>query len=286
MLPDSVAVRGMLPGDIAAGHRLSSQNDWNQTLADWRRLLRWEPEGCFALDVEGQVVGTVTTTCYGTELAWIGMLLVDVAYRRQGFGRRLLLHALGWLERRNIHSVMLDATPLGLPLYESLGFRRRSGLERWQGVANSLAAISTSVLPLGPRDLAESDLLLDRSAFGLDRGGLLRDLLAAPQARGFYVGSGTNINGFGLLRPGEARWHIGPLVADTPERAAALLQAALTVLRGQPVQIDVPDTPAAQQLARQTGLTPVRPFARMLRGGPEPSANPSWIYASAAPEIG
>ncbi|HEY8744656.1 MAG TPA: GNAT family N-acetyltransferase, partial [Chloroflexota bacterium] len=235
MLPGSVTVRAMQPGDIAAGHRLSVQNGWNQTFADWHRLLQWEPKGCFVLEAAGQVVGTVTTTCYGIALAWIGMLLVDAAHRRQGFGRTLLLHALGWLEQRDIHSVMLDATPLGLPLYESLGFRRSSALDRWQGIASSRAVIPANVLPLAPGDFPVSGLTLDRSAFGLDRRGLLRDLLAAPQARGFCTGSGTTIKGFVLLRPGEARWHVGPLVADTPERAAGLIEAALTVLRGEPV---------------------------------------------------
>jgi GNAT superfamily N-acetyltransferase len=276
----------MQPGDIRAGLRLSGQNNWNQTAADWRRLMQWEPEGCFVLDVDGQVMGTVTTTCYGTALAWIGMLLVDAASRHQGFGRRLLLHALAWLEQCHVHAMMLDATPLGQPLYESLGFRQRYPLERWQGVAASAGGIPPAVLPLDQRGLAGPCLALDRRAFGLDRGRLLRDLLAVPDARGFRTGGGAAIEGFVLLRPGAARWHIGPLVADNAERAAAMLQAAMEVLEGRPVQIDVPGVLAAVHVARRAGLTPARPFIRMLRGSTDPVADLTLIYATAAPEIG
>lgn len=286
MTPARGTIRTLQPNDIPAGLRLSRQAQWNQTSDDWRRLLDWEPAGCFALDVAGQVVGTVTTTCYGDDLAWVGMLLVDAACRQRGFGRQLLLHALAHLEGRGIGAVMLDATPLGRPLYERLGFQEQYGLDRWQGIARMPRATSPNTWPLEASTLTPAALGLDRRAFGLDRRRLLLGLLSAPMARGFGAGNSDQPAGYVMLRPGADRWHIGPLVANDAASAVHLLQSALGALNGQAVELDVPSFPFANEIVRGAGLSPVRPFIRMLRGEPAPAGDLSRIYATAAPEIG
>lgn len=279
-------MRRMRPSDIPAGLRLTAQANWNQTPADWQHLLTWEPDGCWVLDLDGRLVGTVTTTCYGAELAWVGMVLVDVTQRRQGFGHRLLLHALSHLEERGVGAVMLDATPLGQPLYEGLGFHEVYTLDRWQGMAISASAEPLPAQPLAPGDFSSAGRELDRRAFGLDRRRLLHDLQVAAGAKGFQTGNDDGTSGFVLLRPGAQRWHIGPLVAGDAESARGLLQAALAALAGQPVGLDVPRLPAAQNLVRRAGLEPVRQFVRMLRGGPPPAGDLALVYATAGPEIG
>jgi hypothetical protein len=80
---DRIEVRPLGEGGLAAAMRLKELARWNQTEADWRRLLRLEPRGCFAAWLDGRIVATTTTTTYGRELAWIGMVLVDPEYRRQ-----------------------------------------------------------------------------------------------------------------------------------------------------------------------------------------------------------
>ncbi len=91
----SVSLRGMKQADIPTCKRLSNQVGWNQTAADWARLIAWEPLGCFVAEQAGEVVATVTTTTYESRLAWVGMMLVDTTLRRQGIGRMLLAEALG-----------------------------------------------------------------------------------------------------------------------------------------------------------------------------------------------
>jgi GNAT superfamily N-acetyltransferase len=275
----------MDPADIPAGLRLSRQANWNQTAEDWQRLLAWEPAGCFVLDIAGQVAGTVTTTGYGTDLAWIGMLLVDAACRQRGFGRQLLLHAMAHPKARGIATLMLDATPLGRPLYEHLGFQEQFALDRWQGIAPANVA-PMAVVPLPPGMPSPAIVALDRRAFGVERRRLLADLQAAPAVRTFQSGADDETSGFGYLRPGDQRWHIGPLVARDSASATSLLQAALGAVEGQMVEVDVPRFPGAQQVMRRAGLAPVRPFIRMARGEPAPTADPTLIYATAAPEIG
>jgi hypothetical protein len=71
-----VKIQLLTENDLTAAMRLVEPANWNQTQHDWRRLLRLEPQGCFAAWLDGRLVATITTTIYGTELAWIGMMFV------------------------------------------------------------------------------------------------------------------------------------------------------------------------------------------------------------------
>ena len=85
-------------GHLPTALRLTEQSQWNQTERDWRRLLQPPPRGCFGAFLDGQLIGTVTTVVYSTELAWIGMMLVDPNYRRRGLGTRLMQKVLEHLQ--------------------------------------------------------------------------------------------------------------------------------------------------------------------------------------------
>ena len=56
-----VSLRTMRRGDLAAAMRLKSLANWNQTEADWLRLLALMPTGCGVAERGGRTVGTVTT---------------------------------------------------------------------------------------------------------------------------------------------------------------------------------------------------------------------------------
>jgi len=112
----------MSEADLAAADELRRLAGWNQKPRDWQRLLAFEPRGCFVALRNGAVVGTVTTTVYGTALAWIGMMLVHPEHRRTGIATRLMNRALEYLNHRKVSGVKLDATPAGQPVYEKLGF--------------------------------------------------------------------------------------------------------------------------------------------------------------------
>src|SRR5262245_15718107 len=91
-----VQVRALTESDVESALGLQRPEGWNQTERDWRRLIRMEPQGCFAAEVNGTVVATVTTSTYGQTLAWVGMMLVHPHYRRQGIGKKLLSTALNY----------------------------------------------------------------------------------------------------------------------------------------------------------------------------------------------
>src|ERR1044071_5633272 len=99
-MPDEgkIETRLLAEPDVAEAMRLKEAAGWNQTEADWRRILRLGPRGCFAATVGGRLVATTTTTSYGRALAWVGMVLVEPEFRRRGIATALVRAALDSLE--------------------------------------------------------------------------------------------------------------------------------------------------------------------------------------------
>ena len=115
-------IRLMDTRDLDFADSVRAAANWNQTKQDWERFVACEPRGCFVAEWEGSPAGTATTTYYGPELGWIGMLLVHPEFRKRGIGTGLLRHCIASLTQREAKGIKLDATPIGQRLYERLGF--------------------------------------------------------------------------------------------------------------------------------------------------------------------
>src|SRR6185295_19110476 len=88
-----IRIRCMTTADLPLGRALSKQAGWNQTEADWRRLLDLQPDGAFVAEWHGQAVGTTLALIFGP-VAWIAMVLVEKAMRGRGVGQALMMHDL------------------------------------------------------------------------------------------------------------------------------------------------------------------------------------------------
>jgi GNAT superfamily N-acetyltransferase len=271
-------VRLLSVADIPAGMRLKEAAKWNQTTADWQRVLALEPYGCFAIECDGEVRATTTAVCFGEELAWVGMVLTDARYRGRGFARRLMEHALVYLRAKRVAWIKLDATDMGRPLYERLGFREEGSIERWIRPAG---VVQRSIGTVGRFDF---DAALDREAFGADRSGLLRVLAGIESAS--VAGMG-----FAMGRPGAKAVFFGPCVARSVDAARELLAWFIEKHQQESVYWDIlPANGDAVALAREFGFEPVRSLARMALAGVEnPPAlgnDDARVYAAAGFEFG
>src|SRR5439155_16299847 len=124
--------------------------------------------GCIVPALDGNPVGTTCTCTFGP-VAWVAMVLVDASVRGQGIGTDLMRHALAFLDGRGVRTVRLDATPLGRPLYEKLGFEAQFELARYEGtVPAGVAPSPPEVGPVGRGDLPQL-VALDQAATATDR---------------------------------------------------------------------------------------------------------------------
>jgi GNAT superfamily N-acetyltransferase len=251
-------MRLMTTGDIPFAMALKAQNGWNQLEGDWRRQLDLQPDLCFVAEVDSTAVGTACV-CVFDDVSWINMVLVDRAHRSRGIGTALLTHVLAQLDARRIPSIRLDATPLGQPLYEKLGFQGDFALARYEGVPLPNGA-SEGIEHLRPVDM-DFVVALDEAITQTRRAKLLHHLFSSGQYARKYVRQG-----YAMCRPGSNAWQIGPVQGE-PDAARVLLLDAFTHFAGQRVYVDVPsDNAAAVAAVESAGLRVQRPFLRMTRG--------------------
>jgi GNAT superfamily N-acetyltransferase len=277
-----IRVRLLSGAEVPAGLALSRQAGWNQTEADWRRAIDLQPDGCFAAECDGAVAGTAATCIFGS-VAWVALVLVDAAFRRRGIGRALLEYVLDFLDGRRVASVRLDATPLGQPLYEQLGFVEQFRLARFAGrpaVAGEWAGLPVVVVPLARwPELAA----LDRQVTRADRGRFLLRLFKEQPGEVLGVEGPGGWSGLLAVRAGANALQIGPCLG---EAGALLLSAALRRHAGQPIYLDVPlANEAARRLAAGQGLSEQRQLTRMCRGSPVVEQL-EYLWASSGPEKG
>lgn len=259
---------------------------WPRVLAEVERRLELAT-GYAARDAEGRVVGTITLCVYergGDDIAfaWIGGMGVAPAWRGRGVARALLDAALDGASCARAPVVGLDATEMGRPLYEKAGFQAVSQARRWRRTAGAARVRSGGGHSVHPISLSE---VMEIAAYDAPRfgGKRLRWLLAtmhqAPwNAFMSRARSTGEVTGFVL---GQER-HIGPLVADDEDVAAALLAAV--ELSGAPPAALVPEAHA--RLFEQAGWSPEgAPVTRMTKGGPPPG-RPERIRAYGAWALG
>lgn len=275
-------IRPLGEADLDAACALSAAAGWNQTIADWRMFLR---DGrAWGIEADGVLAASAAVLPFGPEVAWVSMVLTLPDHRGRGYATALMAHALAALAASGQRAV-LDATPLGQPVYTKLGFAPLWSFRRWRLEASGGAV--QGVRPLRPADWPEI-LALDAAASGVPRERLLRAIAARQPAAARVALAGGRIEGFALARDGRLAPQIGPVVARDGRSAQRLIAGALAALPpGRGVVIDLADAQAelAAWLAGR-GATPQRPFTRMALGTAPLPGEASLIVAPIGPEFG
>lgn len=279
-------IRLMTAEDLPLGMRLKNQAGWNQTLVDWQRFLAMQPEGCLVAELDGVAVGTTVVTAFES-VAWVSMVLVVQSVRGRGIGKALMNQALEIAAELGCTSIRLDATPLGRPLYESLGFVSQYELTRYAGIARSISAVSISPLVriAEPEDIG-TILAVDHSATGTRRDKFLLRLFAEQLDAVRVAAIDSQIHGFLTVRFGSDAIQLGPCVAETSAAGQSLLTDALSRYAGSRVYWDLPSShSAAVALAQSAGLARQRQLTRMCRGE-NVNDDAAKLWASSGPELG
>jgi len=271
-----------------------------------RRYLALSPRTWFALRTADapSLVGLVGANLFGG-CAYIGLMGIEPSAQRQGHGERLMRALIDRLPGEGVHTLMLDASAAGAPLYARLGFVSVGHAGEWHRAElpagdSSGPPPGTSLDPhaatghetteheggvvelSGPED-HHGVAALDARFFGFDRRRLWTRLAQeGPALRTFAVVDETSrVTGYLCLQNGLLA---GPFGATTPAAAQALLQAVLgrdaSFLRGG--RVLVPSQNAdAPALLRRAGFQEIRQLTHMrlaLPGAPAPPAEqtPSW----------
>lgn len=258
-------LRKLTVADIPACADLAESRSWPREENKWEFLLAYS-EGWGLFDDEG-LAGTTIVTRY-PELSSISMVLVAQRRERQGLGRRLVSHVL------DTGVSTLFATPMGQPLYEKLGFHAVGFTDIHTGVFTGPVS-NTSDIATG----ADLDELVarDTKATGLTRPFLWESLLAMGTVRVSERGLA------GSWRAQPDRFLIGPVIADTPADACALIADA-AVGNGS-ARVDVHD-PEVIAFVRAHGMESRGECAWMVRGAERLPGNRSTYRAPLLQALG
>ena len=260
------AIRTMIETDLASALMLSTSVGWNQTAADWQRMLMLEPDGCFVAEEQGEIVGTTLCCLFGS-IAWLAMVIVREDRRGTGLGRELIRVGLDYAQQKGAKTVRLDATPLGEAVYRKLGFIPQFELKRVGGI------VGNTILPASPAhrilsataEQYEEIIRIDREATTTQRRKLLSQLFSewSPLTA---VSSDGKVQAFLAYRKGRLATQFGPM-SGTASAAVDLLGHALTTSPGQSIIADIPEhCESLLQLARDFGLQEQRRLLRMYYG--------------------
>ncbi|MER9232955.1 GNAT family N-acetyltransferase [Mesorhizobium sp. M0622] len=259
MQTDEITLVDFAPEHLDGAVALSSQAGWPHRREDWAMGLALSA-GFVALEGE-RVVATTLVTPYGKAAATINMVIVDVAMRGRGIGRKLMDLALQASESRECRLV---ATREGLPLYEKLGFQATGAVLQHQGLlAETLAGEGVE---WATADDAAAFVELDRSACGMDRGGLIR--LLCEQARIAVLRREGKPVGFAAVRTFGRGKVAGPVVAETSEAARSLLSFLFAASPGTLLRVDTSESSGLSPWLAGLGLARVGGGITMRRGDP------------------
>jgi GNAT superfamily N-acetyltransferase len=273
---EQVAIVRLGPDDALAGLALSIEAHWNQNEADWRFFLT--KGTVFGVrDNDGHLIATAALLPYKSGNAWISMVLVTTRWRRRGVATKLVDACLDAAAKQGL-TCWLDATPAGAAVYGPLGFAPTLQLRRLR-LENSTRLKAATSLRLQACDLQEF-IARDIDAMGFDRNTLLAELGRRPGSRLL-----SNGDAIALVRDGRKARHIGPLFADSPDRALAIVSEIVRTDNG-PLLIDaVNEQDEFLGGLTRSGWVVERPFQRM-RLGSAPALVAEPPFAVAGPEFG
>lgn len=284
----SLDIRPASLDEFAVAVEWAAQEGWNPGLDDLAAFHAADPEGFLMGFAGGEPVSTISVVRYGTEFGFLGFYIVRPGHRGQGVGMATWNAGMKHLGDRVIG---LDGVVAQQDNYRRSGFVLAGRNIRHTGVPTRMPFRSPGceIRPVREGDLSAL-AAYDRAHFPADRHAFVINWALPPdgaQRQSIIAVDDGRIAGCGTIRTCRTGHKIGPLFADTPEIAEALLARLLEAMPGQAeVSLDTPeDNTAAVAMAVRAGLAPVFETARMYRG-PDPHLPLDRIFGITTFELG
>lgn len=260
--------------------KLSQEMSWPYRIEDWDGALQLGHG--FVLQHAGVVIGTAAWWTYGETHASAGMIIVAKAAQGRGYGARLMDALLASAYPR---TVTLNSTAEGIVLYRRRGFVPIGVIHQHQGLCeeHQEAPPSSLVRAIAASDF-EAIMRLDCEATGVDRQPMLDRLVRSGD--GYVLQRDGMPRGYAISRLFGRGHVIGPVVAESPTDARALIEAALARLGRTFVRIDTSASSHLGDWLEGLGLQRVGDATTMILGTQPSSTGPARTFALANQSFG
>lgn len=254
-------IRSMSRSELDLAVAWAAAEGWNPGLHDADSFYAADPNG-FLIGLLGEEpIATISVVKYGATFGFLGFYIVKPEYRGQGYGIQIWRAGLHYLAGRNIG---LDGVTAQRENYKKSGFVYAYANVRYQGLSSGEVQATDGITSLSTLSF-EIVSAYDASFFPDDRTRFLARWINQPGSISLGLVQDSQLMGYGVLRPCQSGYKIGPLFADAPSIAEHLFTALSgSASEGAPIFLDVPAiNTAAVALAERYGMTPVFETARM-----------------------
>ncbi|WP_339776621.1 GNAT family N-acetyltransferase [uncultured Thalassospira sp.] len=263
-------IRRLRENDLSTMLQWAANEGWNPGQDDLLAFWNSDPEGFWgAFDKKG-LACVMSCVTYSADFAFVGFYMCRPDRRGQGLGLRLWNSVLGGPVS---HTIGLDGVVAQQDNYAKSGFCFAHRNIRMAGTVETPASFKApaDLYELKTDDIAIVDAFEQSlHLFAESRLSFLKGWIGSEKHTALALYGPMGVRGYGVIRPCQDGYKIGPLFAQTPDDADCLFGALLARREGdqdRPVFLDIPEpNQAAASLARKYGMEPVFETARMYRG--------------------
>jgi ribosomal protein S18 acetylase RimI-like enzyme len=267
-----IAFRNWTEPDLLFAKKMTDLEDWGNSLADFERIRRIQPDGCFVALKKNQPVGMISAASYG-DYGFLGSLIVSPSHRGSGIGAQLMQQGIKFLRDSGATCIELDGTMMAVPLYRRLGFKDKWQSLRFKRLAAPLDAeanglnLSERVRPIKKTEWPKL-FEFDRVMLGFDRARVLNIILEEFPDICYGVFDGSQLLAYLIVRPiDDQSSQVGPLVTRDNTATLRLISEALIRYSDRNLSIGIPGSIsyACHWILRQ-GFVRHAPALRMYLG--------------------
>ena len=240
----------MRENDIQFVMECINKVNWGHLEIDIKRLIDFEPEGCFIIWQDKQRVGMVTTTSY-ENYAFLGCLIVKEEERGKGIGASIMKYAMNNLIMRGVKTIELDGVFSAVSLYRRLGFQDKYLSLRLFREKGEIVEREESEKTKSENQVLNynSAMLEEIISFDKEKTNILRERAIKRFLIEFedstYVIKDKKILAYAIVRPrcdykGIEYFTIGPLIAENKEFAEMLISYIVNEYKENLLTIGIP----------------------------------------------
>jgi len=269
--------------DVQRMARWAADEGWNPGNTDVHAFFATDPGGFLVGRLDGEPVTCISVVKYGAGFGFLGFYIARPAVRGKGYGIKVWNAGMARLAGRNVG---LDGVPAQQANYRKSGFRLAWNNIRFEGpppAARPPAGVSLVDARSVPFDrLAAYDLRF----FSEARDSFLAAWISLPERAAMVAMRDGDIVGFAVMRACRTTSRVGPLFAESPDIATALVSALAEKTGAAAVAIDIPDiNKPGVALAETAGMKPSFETARMYTGA-NPDIDHAGLFGVTSLELG
>ena len=264
MKHEGYVVRTMNRKEVDLAIEWAAREGWNPGIHDADCFYSADPKGFFIGLLGNEPIATISAIKYGKSFGFLGFYIVKPEHRGNGYGLQIWNAALKYLEGRDVG---LDGVVVQQENYKRSGFKLayRNVRRESHGGGNFPEYPDIARLSSLPFEAVNS---YDRPFFPEDRTQFIRSWVNQAGCKAFGVMQNGKLAGYGVARRCRSGYKIGPLFADTVEKAEALFLALRSGINAaEPIYLDTPEiNRSAVGLAERYSMKVVFETVRMYMG--------------------